>query len=294
MNIQGKVALITGASRGIGRAIALELAQQGMKRLILVARDRQKLAEVAKEVEAMGVETTIMALDLTKPVFVNVAVAQLWRSYGPIHLLVNCAGVAYQNSFLQSKLPQVQEELSLNLLGTYTLTHMMARRMVSRREGTIVNVSSLMGKVAAPTMATYSATKFAILGFTQALRRELAPYNIPVLALLPTLTDTDMVRDLKLFRWVMPMTPQRVAKAFICGLQKDSPEILVGWQSHLAVWCQRLCPWLLEMILQLATPQPQAPKTQQPVKKQIKGLSRVTLDLWPDFSRVSDSFAKLR
>jgi 3-oxoacyl-[acyl-carrier protein] reductase len=103
-----------------------------------------------------------------------------------------------------------------------------------------------------------------------------------------------MVRDLKLFRWVMPMTPQRVAKAFICGLQKDSPEILVGWQSHLAVWCQRLCPWLLEMILQLATPQPQAPKTQQPVKKQIKGLSRVTLDLWPDFSRVSDSFAKLR
>ncbi|MCX7593722.1 MAG: SDR family NAD(P)-dependent oxidoreductase [Fischerella sp.] len=254
MNIQGKVALITGASRGIGRAIALELAQQGMKRLILVARDRQKLAEVAQEIEAMGVETTIMALDLTKPVFVNVAVAQLWRSYGPIHLLVNCAGVAYQNSFLQSKLPQVQEELSLNLLGTYTLTHMMARRMASRSEGIIVNVSSLMGKVAAPTMATYSATKFAILGFTQALRHELAQHNIRVIALLPTLTNTDMVRDLKLFRWVMPMTPQRVAKAFICGLQKASPEILVGWQSHLAVWCQRLCPWLLEVILQLATP----------------------------------------
>ena len=72
--------------------------------------------------------------------------------------------------------------------------------MVSQREGTIVNVSSLMGKVAAPTMATYSATKFAILGFTQALRRELAEHNVRVVALLPTLTDTDMVRDLKLFR----------------------------------------------------------------------------------------------
>ncbi|MFQ4144732.1 SDR family NAD(P)-dependent oxidoreductase [Chlorogloeopsis sp. ULAP02] len=254
MNIQGKVALVTGASRGIGRAIALELAQQGIKRLILVARDRHKLAEVAKEIEAMGVEATIMAVDLTKPVFVHIAIAQLWRSYGPIHILVNCAGVAHQNSFLQSKLPQVQEELSLNLLGTYSLTHMMARRMASRREGTIVNVSSLMGKVAAPTMATYSATKFAIVGFTQALRSELAPYNIRVMALLPTLTDTDMVRDLELFRWVMPMTPQKVAKALVLGLQKDSPEILVGWQSHIAVWCQRFAPWLLEKILQIATP----------------------------------------
>jgi 3-oxoacyl-[acyl-carrier protein] reductase len=248
MNIQGKVALITGASRGIGRAIALELAQKGMKRLILVARDRQKLAEVAQEIEAIGSEAIIMALDLTKPIFVNVAVAQLWRSYGPIHLLVNCAGVAYQNSFLQSKLPQVQEELSLNLLGTYTLTHMMARRMANREEGTIVNVSSLMGKVAAPTMATYSATKFALLGFTQALRRELAQYKIRVIALLPTLTDTDMVRDLELFRWIMPMTPERVAQAFVCGLQKDSSEI------YLAVWCQRFAPCLLEIILQISTP----------------------------------------
>ena len=130
MKIQGKVALITGASRGIGKAIALELAKQGMKRLILVARDRQKLAEVAAEIEALGVETTIMALDLTHSINVNIAVAQLWRSYGPIHLLVNCAGVAHQNSFLQSKLPQLQEELSVNLLGMYTLTSLIAKRMV--------------------------------------------------------------------------------------------------------------------------------------------------------------------
>lgn len=256
MNIQDKVALITGASRGIGRAIALELAQQGMKRLILVARDRQKLAETATLIEAMGVEAEIVAIDLTEPITVNIAIAQIWRSSGPIDLLVNCAGVAYQNSFLQSKLPQVQEELSLNLLGTYTMTHLMARRMARQRQGTIVNVSSLMGKVAAPTMATYSATKFAILGFTQALRQELAEYNIRVVALLPSLTDTDMVRDLKLFRWVMPSAPQQVAQALVAGLQRDSPEILVGWQSYLAVWCQRLSPWLLEKILQMATPQP--------------------------------------
>ncbi|MBS3030624.1 MAG: SDR family NAD(P)-dependent oxidoreductase [Dolichospermum sp. DET50] len=259
MKIQGKVALITGASRGIGKAIALELAKQGMKRLILIARDRQKLAEVAAEIEALGVETTIMALDLTQSINVNIAVAQLWRSYGPIHLLVNCAGVAHQNSFLQSKLPQLQEELSVNLMGMYTLTSLIAKRMVSQKRGIIVNVSSLMGKVAAPTMATYSATKFAIVGFTQALRQELAQHNVRVIALLPSLTETDMVRDLQSFRGVIPMTPEQVAQALVIGIENDTAEILVGWQSHLAVLCQRFAPWLLEIILQLATPKKPLP-----------------------------------
>ena len=280
MNIQGKVALITGASRGIGKAIALALAQRGVKRLILVARDRQKLTAVADQIQEMGVETTILSIDLTKTVEVNIAVAQLWRNYGPIDILVNCAGVAYQTSFLQTKLPQVQEELSVNLFGMYNLTSLIARRMVSQKQGTIVNVSSLMGKVAAPTMATYSATKFAIIGFTQALRRELAEHNIRVIALLPTLTDTDMARDLKLFRWVIPMNPEEVAQALISGLQKDAPEILVGWQSHLAVWCQRLAPWLLEMVLQIATP-PTLTKPQRPFQRSfMRRIYRFSDLLW--------------
>ena len=139
-------------------------------------------------------------------------------------------------------------------MGIYTITHSVARRMVSKREGRIVNVSSLMGKVAAPTMATYSATKFAILGFTQALRSELAAYNIRVTALLPSLTDTDMVQNLKRFRWVMPTSPQRVAQVFVASLEKESSEILVGWQSHLAVWGNRIAPRLMERVLKWATP----------------------------------------
>ncbi len=254
MNIQGKTALITGANRGIGRAIALELAKQGMKRLLLVARDAARLAEVAAQIEALDVEVVTLALDLREPVAVNIALAQAWRTYGPIQLLVNCAGVAHQAPFLQSKLPKVHEEISLNLMGMYTITRLVARRMAAQQEGTIVNVSSLMGKVAAPTMATYSATKFAILGFTQALRGELAAHKIRVIALLPSLTDTDMARGLKLFRWVMPMTPEKVAQALVAGLRRNSPEILVGWQSHLAVWCQRIIPWLLEKILLMAAP----------------------------------------
>ncbi len=274
MDIQGKTALITGASRGIGRAIAIELAQQGAKRLILVARDRQRLAEVATQIEALGVETVKLALDLSKPVEVNIAIAQAWRDYGQIHLLVNCAGVAHQTSFLQSQLPKVHEEITINLMGMYTLTRLIARRMAAQQEGTIVNVSSLMGKVAAPTMASYSATKFAIVGFTQALRCELAAHNIRVVALLPTLTDTDMARNIECFRWVVPMTPQKVAQALVAGLQKESPEILVGWQSHLAVWCSRIAPWLLEKILLLAAPVPKERPKNYPKLRQATAISR--------------------
>jgi 3-oxoacyl-[acyl-carrier protein] reductase len=256
MDIQGKTALVTGASRGIGRAIALSLAKHKIKRLLLVARNRQKLAEVAAEIEALGTEVVILPLDLTQVIEVNIAIAQAWRDYGAIHLLVNCAGVAHQTPFLESKLSNVQEELETNLVGMYSITRLVARRMVRQRQGVIVNVSSLMGKVAAPTMATYSATKFAIIGFTQALRGELAAHNVRVLGLLPSLTDTDMVRDLQWFRWVVPMTSEQVADALITGLQQESSEILVGWQSHLAVLCNRIAPWLLEKVLLMSAPLP--------------------------------------
>jgi 3-oxoacyl-[acyl-carrier protein] reductase len=254
MNIKGKTALITGASRGIGRAIAFELARQGIQHLLLVARDRQKLADVATEITTMGVKVTTLSLDLTQPSSIDIGIAQAWRAHKPIHLLINCAGVAHQAPFLETQLPKIQEEISLNLLGMMTITRLIAKRMADLREGTIVNVSSLMGKVAAPTMSTYSATKFAIVGFTQALRSELAGCNIKVIALLPTLTDTDMAKDLRLFRWVMPMTPEKVAKALVAGLYKNSGEILVGWQSYLAVWCHRIFPQLMARILMLAAP----------------------------------------
>lgn len=254
MDIRGKTALVTGASRGIGKAISIELAKQGIKHLILVARERQKLAEVATEIETIGVKVTTLSLDLRQSASINIAIAQAWCTHKPIHLLVNCAGVAHQSTFLNSQADQVEEEISLNLLGMMNITRLLAKRMANQKEGTIVNVSSLMGKVAAPTMSTYSATKFAIIGFTQALRSELAEHNIEVIALLPTLTDTEMARNLKLFRWVMPMTTEQVAQTLITGLRKNRSEILVGWQSYLAVWCQRIFPQLLQKIMILSAP----------------------------------------
>lgn len=254
MNIKGKIALITGASRGIGRAIAHELAKNGIRRLILVARSVHHLHQVASDIRCLNVEAIPIALDLTVSRDVSVVMAKIWRDYGDIDLLINCAGVAYQTPFLKSRSSQVQAEMSLNMMGMYTVTSAIARRMASRRSGTIVNVSSLMGKIAAPTMATYSATKFAIVGFTRALRMELAPHNVKVMTLLPSLTDTDMAKDMEKFRGVIPMSTEQVAKALTQGLSKDASEVLVGWQSHLAVWCDRLSPKLLEQILRLSAP----------------------------------------
>ncbi len=256
MKIQGKTALITGASRGIGREIALELARQGVSRLLLVARDRQRLDEVAVTVQDLNpnVQVVPLALDLTQTGSVNIAISQAWRDYGPIHLLVNNAGVAHQTPFLASQPRQVEAEINLNLLGMYTITRLVARRMAAKREGIIVNVSSLMGKLAAPTFATYSATKFAILGFTQALRSELAQYNVRVVALLPSLTETDMVRNTQQFRWICSTTPQEVAKTLVSELPKGSVEIFVGWQSKMAALLNRFVPQLMEKIVFLCSP----------------------------------------
>lgn len=266
MLFHGKTALITGASRGIGRAIAHALARQGMQRILLVARNAQRLEEVAAEVRQLGAEAVILPVDLTDPIAANVVIARAWQNHGPVHLLVNCAGVAHQAPFLQAKLPQVQSEISTNLIGLYTVTRLIARRMATRREGCIVNVSSLMGKVAAPTMATYSATKFAIVGFTQALRGELAPHRVRVVALLPSLTDTDMVKGFERFRGVQPSTPEQVAEALVRGLRQGQSEILVGWQSHATVWAQRLAPWLVDAMVQLLAPTDPASPHQRPIR----------------------------
>jgi len=254
MKLHGKTALVTGASRGIGQAIALELAQQGIRRIILVARNQQRLEQVAAQAAALGVEAIPLSLDLTQVKDVSIAIAQVWKHHGPIHLLVNCAGVAHQQPFIHSRFADVQSEIDTNLVGLYAVTRFVARRMVVYREGKIVNVSSLMGKVAAPSMATYCATKFAVVGFSRALRHELADYNIEVTALLPSLTDTDMVREFKWFRGVTPVSTETVARTLVQGLEGNAAEISVGWQAQLALWCDRVAPWLLNRVMQLASP----------------------------------------
>lgn len=252
MNLQGKTVLITGASRGIGRAIALELAQQGVAKLILLARNEYRLEQVAAEIEALnpGVKVVPLVVDLTQSAVVSGLVSRAWRDHGPIDMLINNAGVAHQHNFVSARFQDIEQELNVNLLGMYNITRFMARRMKARKAGVIVNVSSLMGKLPAPSMATYSATKSAILGFTRALRAELASDNVRVVSLLPSLTETDMVHNIQKLALVSTSQPEEVARALVLGLRRGSREILVGWQSHVAVMVNRLSPYLAEQIVQ--------------------------------------------
>ncbi|MBP0016907.1 MAG: SDR family NAD(P)-dependent oxidoreductase [Cyanobacteria bacterium SBLK] len=264
--LAGKTALITGASRGIGKAIALEFARQGVRRLLLVARNRDRLNTVATEIQEIAPEVEAIAIpvDLTDTSEVSIAMAKAWRDFGPIQFLVNNAGVAHQTSFLSSQPHQAEKELHVNLLGMYTVTRLIARRMAAKQEGTIVNVSSLMGKIAAPSFATYSATKFAIVGFTQALRSELSPKNVRVVSLLPSLTDTDMVRNTEFFKWVAPTTPERVAKALVTGLNRGENEIFVDWQSKISAIASGTVPWLMEKVVSLAAPRSESQPNAKP------------------------------
>ena len=246
--------MITGASRGIGRSIALELAQQGAAQILLVARNAERLRLVAAEVESLGAMAIPIVLDLTQATAVDIAMAQAWQKYGPIDLLVNCAGVAYQAPFLDARREQMQEEIAVNLLGMYIVTQPIARRMAAKRRGKIINVSSLMGKLAAPTMSTYSASKFAIVGFTQALRQELAAHNVEVSALLPSLTETDMSQQVQRFRGVIAYSPQQVAKTMMQRLNSRSAEVVVGWQGNCVVFGQRLFPGMAAWLMQRMMP----------------------------------------
>lgn len=254
MKLLGKAALITGASRGIGKAIALEFAQQGIKQLLLVSRSQNSLEQLKTEIQELDPEVVVtpIPLDLTETSRIKQIIPQHLSVDGPIHILVNNAGVAHQASFLSSNLEDFEDEINLNLRGTFAITRILAQHMAQQREGTIVNVSSLMGKLAAPTYSTYSATKFALLGLTQSLRMELTNHNVQVVALLPTLTETDMVHNTTKFGLVIPSSPGTVAKVLVQGLRHGKHEILVGWQSKLAVLASYIMPWFVEWIINLA------------------------------------------
>jgi 3-oxoacyl-[acyl-carrier protein] reductase len=246
----GKTALVTGATGGIGRAIALEFARQKVSKILLLGRNIRSLAEVRDEVQASGAEGVSIAVDLCDLTDLNVQLARAWRDHGPIDFLVNSAGVAHQAPFLQANRSRVIEEISVNLLGLIETTRIIARRMAKRNEGTIINVSSLMGIVASPTMSTYSATKFGVLGFSRALRAELAFSDVKVVTLLPTLTETNMISDITTMPGVEAVTPEEVAHALIAGLNGNQSEILVGWQAHLALLCKRFAPGLMDYLVQ--------------------------------------------
>lgn len=193
--LHGRVSLVTGASRGIGRAVAVALASRGSD-VVLAARRREALDEVAGSCAALGVRTHVGEIDLADPGSVKRGVEEVLGALGRIDHLVNNAGVTGDGLLLRMKREEWDRVLAVNLSGAFEVTRAVLPTMVRARYGRIVNISSIVALMGNPGQVNYCAAKAGLIGFTKALAREVASRSITVNAIAPGLIDTDMTRAL--------------------------------------------------------------------------------------------------
>ncbi|HDR6998868.1 3-ketoacyl-ACP reductase [Bacillus cereus] len=200
--LQGKNALITGAGRGIGRAVAIALAKEGVN-VGLLARSEENLKAVAKEVEAEGVKAegvkaVIATADVSSYEEVTTAIEMLKNGLGSIDILINNAGISKFGKFLELDVADWEKIIQVNLMGVYYATRAALPSMIEQQSGDIINISSTAGQKGAPVTSAYSASKFGVLGLTESLAMEVRKHNIRVTALTPSTVATDMAVDLGL------------------------------------------------------------------------------------------------
>jgi 3-oxoacyl-[acyl-carrier protein] reductase len=193
--LDGKTALVTGASRGIGEAIARLLARQGA-RVVLAARNEEKLKALAAHIDAGGGCARPLALDVTQPETFAERLKTLPEDFSSIDVLVNNAGVTADNLLARMSLEDWERVLRTNLTGAFALTKEVIRGMMKRRWGRIVNVSSVVGMMGNPGQANYAASKAGLIGFTKSLARELGSRNITVNVVAPGYIQTAMTENL--------------------------------------------------------------------------------------------------
>ena len=192
-----RVALITGGSRGIGRAVAVELARRGLAIAVVYRAGRAAAEAAVAEVTALGVEATAILADVADPAQVAAAVEHTTRTLGPIDVLVTSAGIT-RDTLLGAAAPEdFQDVLATNLLGTVHACREVARRMIARRTGSIVTLSSVAAQRPGRGQSNYAASKGAIEAFTRALAVELAPRRVRVNAVAPGIIATDMTAELR-------------------------------------------------------------------------------------------------
>ncbi len=193
--LQDKVALITGAGRGIGRAIALELAKAGAD-VFLVARTEAQLNEVAVVVRALGRRAEFAVADVSQSAEVDRAVAQAVKAFGRIDVLVNNAGINRDTLLLRMKEDEWDRVLEVNLRSAFLCSRACLKGMLKQRFGRIINVSSAVGVIGNAGQCNYAASKAGLIGFTKALARELASRSITVNAVAPGFIKTEMMEKM--------------------------------------------------------------------------------------------------
>ena len=192
MLLDNKVAIVTGASRGIGRAVALALAQAGAKVVINYAGNAAAAREVEEQITAIGGEALVVQADVAKLESVEDLVKQAIEKFGRIDILVNNAGITRDNLLMRMKEEDWDAVINTNLKGIFNCTKTIARVMMKQRSGKIINMSSVVGVTGNAGQANYAAAKAGVIGFTKSMAKELASRGITVNAVAPGFIATDM------------------------------------------------------------------------------------------------------
>ena len=198
-SLKGKVALVTGAGKGIGKAIAVALAAEGVN-VGLMARTESDVKNVAAEANARGVKTSYATADVSNRSEVETAVKKIETELGKIDILINNAGTATFGNFLELE-PEVWEnQIRVNVFGVYYTTRAVLPQMIERKTGDIVNISSTAGKSGSAVTSAYAASKFAVFGLSESLMQEVRKHNIRVTALAPSTVVTELAHSANLIK----------------------------------------------------------------------------------------------
>lgn len=196
-SLKGKNALITGAGKGIGKAVAQQLAAEGVN-VALLARTEKDLQAVAAELKSTGVKVVYATADVADRLAVEAAIEKLTAELGSIDILINNAGSGKFGKFMELEPEEWEQIIKVNLLGAYYVIRGVLPGMIARQSGDIVNISSTAGKNGAAVTSAYSASKFGLIGMSESLMQEVRKSNIRVTTLTPSTIATDMAIDLKL------------------------------------------------------------------------------------------------
>ena len=253
-DLTGKRMLITGASQGIGRALALAAARKKVK-LILTARSADLLQTLADELTKEGAEFVNVAGDVTSAADRQRMVQAAVDHFGGLDILVNNAGIGATGHFAEATEERLRSVFEVNF---FALAELMRLAIPVLRQGVaplIVNVSSIVGKRAVPARSEYSASKYAVQGLSEAVRAELVRYNIDLITICPGLTATNFPKNMleNKARWPMDhtrsMTPEQVADASLRAMAKGKRELLLTFNGRLLVLLNRLFPGFVDWMM---------------------------------------------
>jgi NADP-dependent 3-hydroxy acid dehydrogenase YdfG len=258
VNLKDKVVLITGASSGFGASAAELFAKEGAS-VVLAARRINRLQDLAEKIQAQGGEAMAVPVDVSERAEVDNMIQTVLEIYDRIDILFNNAGFG-RLDFLEnlSTHRDIEMQVAINLVGTMLVSRGVLPHMMGRRQGHIINMSSVAGFIGAPSYTVYAATKYGMRGFSEALRREVAPFGIKVSGIYPGPATTEFgkhtgsanfKKDFKIPAWTT-MTSESVARKVVQIAKHPRRTVIMPWWFSPIIWANNILPGLVDWVIQ--------------------------------------------